>query len=154
MKTITFIYSSESVEALKKLFTELRWVFGYTLIPEFDDMFYYGVFCKPQTYSNFVGWEKAQGEDVEVPEMLTSVCPTPSEREYFVKRIIIEIIKGEIEKPEWMRYVEEEMSCSCCNAAPSTFLFLIPKDEKYRTLAARLLDFLYSPNMMTTELKY
>ena len=49
MKTITFIYSSESVEALKKLFTELRWVFGYTTVPELNDMFYYGVFCKPNT---------------------------------------------------------------------------------------------------------
>ena len=154
MKTITFVYSSESVEALKKLFTELRWVFGYTLIPEFDDMFYYGVFCKSVTYANFNGWEKAQREGVEVPEILTAMCPTPSEREDFVKRIIIEIIRGEIEKPEWMKYVEEEMSCSCCDAAPSTFLILIPKDEKYRILAARLLDFLYSPNMMTTELKY
>ena len=153
MKTITFIYSSESVEALKNLFTELRWVFGYTLIPEFDDMFYYGVFCKSVTYANFNGWEKAQREGVEVPEILTAMCPTPSEKEDFVKRIIIEIIKGEIEKPEWLRYVEEEMSCSCCDAAPSTFLTLIPKDEKYRILAARLLDFLYSPNMMTTELK-
>ena len=154
MKTITFVYSSESVEALKNLFTELRRVIGYTTVPELNDMFYYGVFCKQNTYSNFNGWEKAQGEGIEVPEMLTSVCPTPSEREYFVNRIIIEIIKGEIEKPEWMKYVEEEMSCNCCNAAPSTFLFLIPKDEKYRTLAARLLDFLYSPNMMTTELRY
>ena len=116
-------------------------------------MFYYGVFCKPQTYSNFVGWEKAQREGIEVPEILTAMCPTPSEKEDFVKRIIIEIIRGEIEKPEWMKYVEEEMSCNCCNAAPSTFLTLIPKDEKYRILAARLLDFLYSPNMMTTELK-
>ena len=154
MKTITFIYSSESVEALKNLFIELRWVFGYTLIPEFDDMFYYGVFCKSVTYANFNGWEKAQREGIEVPEILTAMCPTPSEKEDFVKRIIIEIIRGEIEKPEWLRYVEEEMSCSCCDAAPSTFLTLIPKDEKYRTLAARLLDFLYSPNMMTTELKY
>ena len=153
MKTITFIYSSESVEALKNLFIELRWVFGYTLIPEFDDMFYYGVFCKSVTYANFNGWEKAQREGIEVPEILTAMCPTPSEKEDFVKRIIIEIIRGEIEKPEWMKYVEEEMSCSCCNAAPSTFLILIPKDEKYRILAARLLDFLYSPNMMTTELK-
>ena len=153
MKTITFIYSSESVEALKNLFIELRWVFGYTLIPEFDDMFYYGVFCKSVTYSNFNGWEKAQREGIEVPEILTAMCPTPSEREDFVKRIIIEIIRGEIEKPEWMKYVEEETVCSCCNAAPSTFLILIPKDEKYRILAARLLDFLYSPNMMTTELK-
>ena len=153
MKTITFIYSSESVEAIKRLFTELRGVFGYTLIPEFDDMFYYGVFCKSVTYANFNGWEKAQGEGIEVPEMLTSVCPTPSEREDFVKRIIIEIIRGEIEKPEWLRYVEEETVCSCCDAAPSTFLILIPKDEKYRTLADRLLDFLYSPNMMTTELE-
>lgn len=153
MKTITFIYSSESVKAIKRLFTELRWVFGYTLIPEFDDMFYYGVFCKSVTYANFNGWEKAQREGIEVPEILTAMCPTPSEKEDFVKRIIIEIIRGEIEKPEWMKYVEEEMSCSCCNAAPSTFLILIPKDEKYRILAARLLDFLYSPNMMTTELK-
>ena len=153
MKTITFIYSSESVEALKNLFIELRLVFGYTLIPEFDDMFYYGVFCKSVTYANFNGWEKAQREGIEVPEILTAMCPTPSEREDFVKRIIIEIIRGEIEKPEWMKYVEEEMSCNCCNAAPSTFLTLIPKDEKYRILAARLLDFLYSPNMMTTELK-
>ena len=153
MKTITFVYSSESVEALKKLFTELRWVFGYTTVPELNDMFYYGVFCKPNTYSNFNGWEKAHGEGIEVPEMLTSVCPTPSEKEDFVKRTINEIIKGEIEKPEWMKYVEEESVCSCCNAAPSTFLTLIPKDEKYRTLADRLLDFLYSPNMMTTELK-
>ena len=153
MKTITFIYSSESVEALKNLFIELRLVFGYTLIPEFDDMFYYGVFCKSVTYANFNGWEKAQREGIEVPEILTAMCPTPSEREDFVKRIIIEIIRGEIEKPEWMKYVEEETVCSCCNAAPSTFLILIPKDEKYRILAARLLDFLYSPNMMTTELK-
>ena len=64
MKTITFIYSSESVEAIKRLFTELRGVFGYTLIPEFDDMFYYGVFCKQNTYSNFNGWDKAQGEGI------------------------------------------------------------------------------------------
>lgn len=43
--------------------------------------------------------------------------------------------------------------CSCYNAAPSTFLLLVPKDEKDKTLADRLLGFLYSPNMMTTELK-
>ena len=153
MKTITFVYSSESVKAIKRLFTELRGVFGYTLIPEFDDMFYYGVFCKSVTYANFNGWEKAQREGIEVPEILTAMCPTPSEKEDFVKRIIIEIIRGEIEKPEWLRHVEEETVCSCCDAAPSTFLILIPKDEKYRILAARLLDFLYSPNMMTTELK-
>ena len=154
MKTITFVYSSESVEALKKLFTELRWVFGYTTVPELNDMFYYGVFCMPNTYSNFNGWEKAQREGIEVPEILTAMCPTPSEKEDFVKRIIIEIIRGEIEKPEWMKYVEEEMSCSCCVEVSATVVLLIPKDEKYRILAARLLDFLYSPNMMTTELKY
>lgn len=153
MKTITFIYSSESVEAIKKLFTELRGVFGYTLIPEFDDIFYYGVFCKSVTYANFNGWEKAQREGIEVPEILTAMCPTPSEKEDFVKRIIIEIIRGEIDKPEWMKYVEEEKRCNCCDAAPSTFLMLIPKEEKYKALADRLLEFLYSPNMMITELK-
>lgn len=79
-----------------------KWVFGYTLIPEFDDMFYYGVFYKSVTYANFNEWEKEHKEGIEVTEILTAMCPTPSEREDFVKRIIIEIIKGEIEKPEWM----------------------------------------------------
>lgn len=69
-------------------------------------MFYYGVFYKSVTYANFNEWEKEHKEGIEVTEILTAMCPTPSEREDFVKRIIIEIIKGEIEKPEWMRYVE------------------------------------------------
>ena len=89
MKTITFVYSSESVEALKKLFTELRWVFGYTSVPELNDMFYCGVFWMPNTYSNFNGWEEAQREGIEVPEILTAMCPTPSEKEDFVNIIII-----------------------------------------------------------------
>lgn len=69
-------------------------------------MFYHGVFYKSVAYANFNEWEKEQKEGIEVTEILTAMCPTPSEREDFVKRIIIEIIKGEIEKPEWMRYVE------------------------------------------------
>ena len=90
MKTITFIYSSESVKAIKRLFTGLRWVFGYTLIPEFDDMFYYGVFCKSVTYANFSRWKEGESEGVEVPEILTAICYKQYEKEDFVKRIIIE----------------------------------------------------------------
>ena len=62
-------------------------------------------------------------------------------------------MRGEIKKPEWMKYVEEEEICNQFEAAPSTFLNLLPKEEKYQGLANTFLYFLYSPNMMVTELK-
>lgn len=152
MKTLTFIYSSQSIETLQELFTELINVFGYTVIPKLDEMFYYGVFCKENTYSNYKHWNEAP-DDLEIPEILTAVCAKPSERLNYVRSIINEIIRGEIEKPEWMKYVEEEETCNIYDAAPSTFLYLIPKDEKYQELANKLLGFLYSPNMMVTEVR-
>lgn len=152
METLTLIYSSEAIEALQKLFEELSNVFGYTVIPTLDEMFYYGVFCKTNTYSNFKYWDNGT-IDFEVPEILTSVCATANDRYNFVETTIQEIIKGEIEKPEWMLYVEEEETCNVFDAAPSTFLRLIPKNEKYQDLANKLLEFLYSPNMMVTEVR-
>lgn len=152
MKTLTFIYSSQSIDALQELFTELINVFGYTVIPKLDDIFYYGVFCKENTYSNFKYWNEAP-EDIEIPENLTAVCSKPSERLDYVKMTINEVIRGEIDKPEWMKYVEEEETCNVYDAAPSTFLYLIPKEEKYQELANKLLGFLYSPNMMITEVR-
>ena len=152
MYTLTFIYSSNSVETLKNVFAELRSVFGSLNIPKIDDIFYYGVFCKPESYAFFKHWEEAPDE-IEIPPSLSSACAKPREKIDFVKRTIQEILKGEIEKPEWMKYIEEEEVCGCCNAAPPTFLMIIPKEEKYRMLSERIIEFLYSPNMMITELK-
>ena len=152
MQTLTFIYSSRSVEALKDVFAELQHVFGRNNIPDFEDIFYYGVFCKPCNYAFFKYWDDAP-DSLEIPEIITNGWSKKSEKLDYVRKTINEIMRGEIKKPEWMKYVEEEEICNQFEAAPSTFLNLLPKEEKYQGLANTFLYFLYSRNMMVTELK-
>lgn len=152
MKIITYIYSSQSVEALQNLINEFRTLFNYDKIPQLDDMFYYGVFCKATTYSNYKKWDAAP-LDLDIPEILTSTCSSPLERADYINSIIQDIMKGSIGKPEWMKYIEEEEVCDSFDSAPSTFLVLLPKENKYKELADKLIEFLYSPNMMISEIK-
>ena len=35
-------------------------------------------------------------------------------------------------KPEWMEYIEMTESCNEFDAAPSTYLYLVPKENKYK----------------------
>lgn len=140
----TYIYSSNSVEALKEMLKEFFLVFNIPATPE--DLFHYGVFCKDSTYANY-DWDDAP-YSLEKPEQLTSPCQTEDARLDYVHYITDLVVKGEIEKPKWMLHVEMEEVCNNYEAAPSTFLYLVPKEGKYETLATKILDFLYSPNMM------
>ena len=47
----TVVNSQPSLEALENLIQEFSWTFGLT--ETIDDMFFYGVFFKPQNYANF-----------------------------------------------------------------------------------------------------
>lgn len=148
MREFCTIYSSPSVEALRKLITTFLEVFGiYDITP--DDMFYYGVFCHATVYANF-SWEEAKGELDFIPGILLEDCSTSDDRVAYVEDVISQVMTGEIEKPEWMYYVEENSSCDSCEQMPSTFLRLIPKDEKYRELGCRFITFLYSPNRLSS----
>lgn len=150
MRDYTVVYSSASKEAFEELMNEVLLVFKSPLT--IKDMFYYGVFCKPETYAHFKHWNEAP-VDLQIPFNLTSPCAKPSERMDYVKNIIENIVKGGIEKPEWMIYVEmEEYETECC-LAPSTFLYLYPKEEKYRKMGEKLIEFLYSPSLLITMLK-
>ncbi len=71
----------------------------------------------------------------------------------YVKKLINQIMKKEITKPEWMKYIEMNASCNEYDQAPSTFLQIIPKENQYEALAQRLIEFLYSPNLTITMLK-
>lgn len=146
MTSITFIYSSPSIEAFKELVTKFIKVFN---IPELtvDDMFYYGVFCDATTYANFKHWDEVPTR-IETPSVLTSVCSTEYERLDYVNGLMKSIIRGEEEKPEWMEYIEMTETCADYEAAPSNFLYVIAKQPQYEDLADLLVDFLYSPNMM------
>lgn len=146
MKIGTYIYSSQSVEKLKEMLNEFSITFNIPSI-SLDKMFYYGVFCKDITYANFKHWDEAP-ERLEIPENLTAPCQTEEERLDYVHYITNLIIRGEIEKPEWMLYVEMEESCNEYDAAPSTFLYIISKEDKYKALADKILEFLYSPNLV------
>lgn len=147
--TLSLIYSQPSIEPLKNMVNEILYVFNGN-VGTIDDLFYYGVFCPTITYANHDWYEMLSETNMEIPPQLSSSCSTENERINYVDTIIDEIIKGEIEKPEWMTFIEmEETFCETCNFSPSTFLRLIPKDEKYRKLGDYILEFLYSPNRTT-----
>jgi hypothetical protein len=152
MQIGTFVYSSNSIETLKDMLKEFFLVFNIPSVTP-DDLFYYGVFCKDVTYANYKYWDEAP-ITLEIPEALTDVCHSEADRLEYVHYITNQIMKGEIKKPEWMLYVESEENCNEYEAAPSTFLYLIAKEGKYEKLATKILDFLYSPNMIDYSYKY
>lgn len=141
----SFIYSSPSIEALEVLMDEILLVFGVNL--NINDIFYYNVFCREETYANYQYWDEAP-ESLSVPFELYNPCSTQSERIEYVRTVIKDIVINKIDKPEWMIYVEMEEKCSDYELPPSTFLYIIPKEEKYQQLADKLMDFLYSPNLI------
>lgn len=149
MRDYTVVYSSASKQALEELINETLLLFNSTL--SIKDMFYYGIFCKPETYAYYDLWEHAPS-DLEIPFNLINECAKPKEKIDYVNGIINQILQGTIEKPEWMFYVEmEDYKTELC-LPPSTFLYIYPKEEKYKKLAEKLIQFLYSPNLLITML--
>ena len=151
IRDYTVINSQPSIEALDKLVREFFWVtqgIAYTI----DDVFYYGVFCKHQNYANY-DFDTTMDYDFELPYELLNVCANEDERLDFVLRTIKQVMHREIPKPEWMKYVEMNLECNVYGMPPSTFLYLEPIDSTYDTLTERLIEFLYSPNILMTMVK-
>lgn len=151
MTPFTCIYSSECIEPAKKLFDTFLHTFNCCEELTFDDAFWYGVFCKPETYANYEHWDLINVED-DYTEALQSPCATETEKLDLIESLIYQIVRGEIEKPEWMVQIEATEVCGEYELAPSTFLYLVAKEERFEELGQRLLNFLYSVNLMTTML--
>lgn len=150
VRDYTVINSQPSIEALEKLISEFFDTFG--MVETIDDLFYYGVFCKPQNYANFE-FDITEVYDFDIPYNITNCQAKEEEKIDYVKKLINQIMRKEITKPEWMKYVEMNASCNEYNQAPSTFLQIIPKESQYKLLAQRLIEFLYSPNLTITMIK-
>ena len=150
VRDYTVINSQPSIEALEKLISDFCSTFG--MAETIDDLFYYGVFCKPQNYANFE-FNITEVYDFDIPYNITNCQAKEEEKIDYVEKLINQIMRKEITKPEWMKYVEMNASCNEYNQAPSTFLQIIPKENQYETLAQRLIEFLYSPNLTITMLK-
>ena len=150
VRDYTVVNSQPSIEALEKLISDFCSTFG--IVETIDDLFYYGVFCKPQNYANFK-FDITEVYDFDIPYNITNCQAKEKEKIDYVEKLINQIMRKEITKPEWMKYVEMNASCNEYNQAPSTFLQIIPKETQYETLAQRLIEFLYSPNLTITMLK-
>lgn len=146
----TVIYSQPCIEAFEKLIDEISHTFG--LIETIDDMFYYGVFCKSQNYANFY-FDIKENYNFEIPKIISSCESNEKERIDYVKKLIGQIIRKEIKKPQWMKYVEMSVNSNEFHASPSTFLYIEAKEDKYSNLGERLTEFLYSPNLTVTMLR-
>ena len=146
----TVINSQPSIEALENLIADIAGTFGLT--ETIDDMFYYGVFCQIQNYVNYK-FDTRDNYDFEIPETILSPCASFDDKYDYVSKIIQKIMKKEIKKPEWMKYIEMNMVCDEYGQQPSTFLTIIAKELQYEALAQRLIEFLYSPNMTITMVK-
>ena len=150
VRDYTVINSQPSIEALEKLISDFFGTFG--MVETIDDLFYYGVFCKPQNYANFK-FDITENYDFDIRYNIMNYQANEEEKIDYVKKLINQIMKKEITKPEWMKYVEMNASCNEYDQAPSTFLQIIPKENQYEALAQRLIEFLYSPNLTITMLK-
>ena len=150
VRDYTVINSQPSIEALEKLISDFCSTFG--MAETIDDLFYYGVFCKPQNYANFE-FNITEVYDFDIPYNITNCQAKEEEKIDYVEKLINQIMRKEITKPEWMKYVEMNASCNEYNQAPSTFLQIIPKEKQYEVLAQRLIEFLYSPNLTITMVK-
>ena len=150
VRDYTVINSQPSIEALEKLISDFCSTFG--MAETIDDLFYYGVFCKPQNYANFE-FDITENYDFDIPYNIMNYQANEEEKIDYVEKLINQIMRKEITKPEWMKYVEMNASCNEYDQAPSTFLQIIPKENQYDALAQRLIEFLYSPNLTITMLK-
>lgn len=142
---LTYVYSSPCISYLRELIESLNSTFSVK--DKLDDMFWYGVFCNPETYANYRYYNRC---NEPVPEILSNDIEPVSSKLVYVKSIIDKVIMGKETKPGWMFFVEEYEAFNKFEDSPSTFLYLIPKDEKYRKFGEALSNFLYSPNLLMT----
>lgn len=142
--TVIFTYSEGTDTALRKMFEEII----KTFIPQesfldsklsFDDMFSTVILCEDEhVYSKYI----SDLSDEDLPEGITS--------ETNIKQLYNDVRDGKIAKPNWFN-TAEEMENDYDYYRDSTYLYLIPKDEKYREMGNLIKSFLYSTGHEATR---
>jgi hypothetical protein len=137
--TVIFTYQN-SVKQAKELVQEVLNIAEIDKTP--DDIFYYGVFCDEDTYFG----------NGKLPED----CPKTvgdygsderkeceKEQNKWLDDLKLSIMNG-AEKPQWMIDVEEYCGEYGDGWCPETWLYIIPKEEKYKKLAVKIINLLCS----------
>jgi hypothetical protein len=129
--TVIYTYQDSKVEATELLQEILNLIGDDSKV---EDLFFIGTFCDADVYT-----EKISRDKYNMPEDY----PSGYKEQYkYIDNIIERILKGEIEKPKWMEDAETNEDYDCFN--PNTNLIIIPKNEKYNTLAKKMINFLNS----------
>ena len=84
IRDYTVINSQPSIEALENLISDFLGTFG--IAETIDDMFNYGVFCKPENYANF-DYDTTFSNKLNVPLILSSYQSKEDEKIDYVKKI-------------------------------------------------------------------
>ena len=131
--TTIFTYSEGSEKKAEELINELLKVLGSKIKAE--DMFYMGVFL--DDIDNYYEY------DYEIDNPFTDDNNTDDNNTDIVEKTIKSVLIGEIERPEWMKVVDNSEEYNEYYSYP-TKLYILPKEEKYVEAAKKITEFLYS----------
>ena len=119
--TVIFTYQ-DSVKEAKDLVNEMLKISGIDKTA--DDVFYYGVFL--DNYDRYIESEETDFFDDLGYEERLKKC----------EELVIQVMKGEIEKPEWMKEAEIDQYGDSWD--PDRELHLFPKDDKYKDFGNKI----------------
>lgn len=156
--TVIFTYQ-DSIEDVKALVEEIIKISGRENLTA-DDIFYYGVFCEDDTYINIINDWEDYFDDFEKPNDFPELTEhwngnknlfraQQQAQTKWVTDLETSILKGEIEKPEWMVKIQEMESSQYYQY--DRLLHILPKNEEYKDLADKLINFLNSPTHEATR---
>ena len=129
--TVIYTYQNSTSQA-KELVEEMLKLTGET-DKTADDIFYYGVFCDDDKYLE----SDAISEQEGYPEYPADAKYDSPERKAWneasnkwLSDLQASIMKGDIDQPQWMTDAE---GCDDYDYwSPSSYLCLVPKEEKYK----------------------
>ena len=135
--TTIFTYSGGCDEKAKELVDEFLKVLGSD--KKSEDIFWMGVFL--DNFDLFFD-DLEEDEDIDNPEFKKVFEMGYSEQREWAEEQVQKILKGEIERPEWMKEAEDHENYD--GFTPQTTFYILAKEEKYNDLAKSISEFLYS----------
>ena len=145
--TVIYTYEDGCEAPAKELINEMLKLSGEP-DKRAEDIFFIGTFCEDEHYLERINDGDEDEEDDGEESELANVPKRHGERgsaEYkesikvqdeWFSALQLSVMKGEIEKPNWMEKAEEARGYS--EWRPSTYLCLIPKDEKYTEFGTKI----------------
>ncbi len=134
-------YQEDALPAVKNMIDEFLKTFGCKETA--DDMFYPAIMSSIDHYSDYLD---DTSEDPDEDKIDKEIPKEMSRKE--LELLIENIITGKIEKPEWIKNADEQEDGEGFEA--ERFLYLVPKEEKYKKLGEAIIKFLNSPTQEAT----